>query len=58
MEPETFGPKLEGKQLKKAVAKVKALKWHNSLLDAKALSVATGKPVLWLQALGEIDGLA
>ena len=55
---ETAGPKLEGKDLKKVVAKVKALKWNDSLLDAKARSAATGKPVLLLQALGDIDGFA
>lgn len=56
--PDTMGPKLEGKNLKKAVAKVKALKWLDSLADAKAMAAATGKPVLWLQALGDIDGFA
>lgn len=57
-DPDTFGPKLEGKALKQAVARVKKLAWHESLLDARAMSAATGKPVLWLQALGEIDGFA
>jgi hypothetical protein len=57
-DPDTTGVKLEGKGLKKAVAKVKALAWHESLLDARAMSAATGKPILWLQALGDIDGFA
>ncbi len=57
-DPDTFGAKLEGKGLKRAVAKVKKLAWHESLLDARAMSAATGKPVLWLQALGDIDGFA
>lgn len=57
-EPETVGAKLAGKQMKQAVAKVKALKWHESLAEAKAVSAATGKPILWLQALGDIDGFA
>ena len=56
--PETTGAKLAGKEMKKAVAKVKALKWHESLAEAKAVSAATGKPILWLQALGDIDGFA
>lgn len=55
---ETMGPKLDGKQLKKAVGKVKTLKWIENLADAKAQSAATGKPILWLQALGDIDGFA
>ena len=44
--------------MKKAVAAVKSLKWHESLGDAKAIAAATGKPILWLQALGDIDGFA
>ena len=56
---ETMGAKLEGKELKKAVVKVnKSLKWFDNLQDARAQSAATGKPILWLQALGDIDGFA
>jgi hypothetical protein len=55
---ETMGPKIEGKDLKKAVGKVKALKWLDDLAEAKAQCAATGKPILWLQALGDIDGFA
>ena len=55
---DTMGPKVDGKNLKRAVAKVKALKWLDSLAEAKARSAATGKPILWLQALGDIDKLA
>lgn len=55
---DTRGPKLDGKNLKKAVAKVKALHWLDSLTEAKVKSAATGKPILWLQALGDIDGFA
>lgn len=55
---ETNGKQVEGRDLKRAVAKVKALKWIESLADAKAQSAATGKPIFWLQALGDIDGFA
>jgi hypothetical protein len=34
------------------------LQWHEKLSDAKAESAATGKPILWVQALGELDGFA
>ncbi len=34
------------------------LGWRRSLGDARARSAATGKPVLWLQTLGEIGGFA
>lgn len=55
---ETNGKQVEGKDLKQAVAKVKSLKWIESLAEAKAQSAATGKPIFWLQALGDIDGFA
>jgi hypothetical protein len=57
-DPDTFGPKVAGKDMKKAVAAVKKLNWLEDLADAKAMSAATGKPILWLQALGDIDGFA
>lgn len=55
---DTNGAKLAGKDLKKAVAKVRTLKWGASLEEAFAKAAGTGKPVLWLQALGDIDGFA
>lgn len=58
VDPDTFGPKRIGADLKKAVVAVKALEWQRSLVDAKAMSAATGKPILWLQALGDIGGFA
>jgi hypothetical protein len=59
VDPDTVGPKLAGKDLKKVVAKVAALKWGESLLDARANSAASGKPILMIQALGsDIDGFA
>ncbi len=54
-DPATAGPRIAGKDLKKAVVKVAALKWCNSLGEARAQAAATGKPILWLQALGDID---
>jgi hypothetical protein len=56
--PGTVGPQKEGKELKKAVAKVNALKWCETLGDAKARSAATGKPILLVQALGDLEGFA
>jgi len=58
IDPATVGPQLAGKDLKKAIKKVTALQWHEKLFDAKAESAATGKPILWVQALGELDGFA
>ena len=56
-DPSTSGVKLEGKDLKKAVDKVAALPWLK-LGKAKAESKKTGRPILLLQTLGEIDGFA
>lgn len=56
--PDVAGKKLGGKDLKQAVNKVKALRWLENMPDAKVLSAASGKPILWLQALGDIDGFA
>lgn len=55
---ETSGAQLAGKDLKKAVAKVRTLQWGASLEDAFAKAAGTGKPVLWLQALGDLGGFA
>jgi len=56
--PVTVGPQREGKELKRAVAKVNALKWYENLGDAKARSAATSKPILLVQALGDLEGFA
>ena len=57
-DPTTQGTQLEGKQLARAIATVTALPWFEDLDEARLESAASGKPVLWLQALGEIDGFA
>ncbi|MBL8731521.1 MAG: hypothetical protein JNN13_04040 [Planctomycetes bacterium] len=57
-DPATAGRKLAGKDLKRAVKKVAALQWEKKLDVALAKAAATGKPVLWLQALGDLDGFA
>ena len=54
----TQGVKLEGRKLKKAVAKVKKLPWNKSLRKAKTKSSQSGKPILLLQTLGDIGGYA
>ena len=54
----TFGVKKSGKELKKAVAMVKALPWNSKLSTALTKSKQTGKPVLMLQTLGDIGGFA
>lgn len=57
-DPSTSGVKLKGKALKNAVKKVKALPWSKKLSIAKSKAKKSGKPILLLQTLGDIDGLA
>jgi hypothetical protein len=48
---------VKGAELKKAVDKLlKGLHWYDKLADAKAVAAAAGKPVLWIQALGDVNG--
>ncbi len=58
VDPDTVGVKLEGKALAAAVKKVTKLEWFEDLEDARVESAATGRPIFWIQALGEIDGFA
>ncbi|MFT4842647.1 MAG: hypothetical protein ACJA0V_004357 [Planctomycetota bacterium] len=57
-DPATSGVKKKGKALKAAIKKVKALPWNKRLKDAQTKSRQSGKPILMLQTLGEIGGLA
>lgn len=52
-DPAVAGPKLGGRDLKKAVDAVASLKWLDGLSKARAHAGASGKPVLLLQALGK-----
>ena len=56
--PETQGVALQGKNLKRAVASVTKLHWHDTLGEAKVQAGASGKPILLLQALGDLEGFA
>ena len=58
VDPDTVGTKKAGRELKAAVTKVLKLGWNRTLGDAKARSAATGKPILWIQSLGDIGGFA
>lgn len=57
-DPSTEGAQLAGKELTRAIQQVTQLPWFDDLAAARLESAATGKPVLWLQALGDIDGFA
>ncbi|MFT4514995.1 MAG: hypothetical protein ACI89X_002524 [Planctomycetota bacterium] len=57
-DPATRGVKRKGAALKSAVKKVKALPWNKRFKDAQTKSRRSGKPILMLQTLGELGGLA
>lgn len=57
-DPATVGAKVHGKDLAKAVKQVKKLTWHDRLDEACTEALQEGKPVLWIQGLGELDGFA
>ena len=49
--------KVSGRDLHSAVGKVvKGLDWKSSLLSARREAVKTGKPIVWIQALGDLRG--
>lgn len=57
-DPATDGPQVSGRDLARRVEAVTQLEWLDSLDEARLESAATGKPVLWLQGLGDLDGFA
>lgn len=57
-DPATTGPQRTGKELSAAIATVTGLTWFDDLDEARLESAATGKPILWLQALGDLEGFA
>ena len=57
-DPSTHGIKKKGRDLKKAVARVKAMPWVRSLDVAASDARRLGKPILVLQTLGKLTGYA
>ena len=50
-------PQVSGRRLARAVNKLtRELKWHRKLEDAAAAAEETGKPILWIQLLGDLRG--
>lgn len=49
---------VEGRELKSAVDRVRQLVWHERFADASALAAAQGRPIFWINALGDLDGFA
>src|SRR5262245_16741363 len=51
--------RVAGRDLKSSVGRVLGgLDWREKLEDARATAAATGKPILWIQSLGDLDGFA
>ena len=49
--------KVDGKKLEPRVERlIRDLRWHKTLEAAKLEAEQTGKPILWIHALGEVDG--
>ena len=49
--------RVEGEQLAQNTTKLTSeLRWHDDLAAAREEARQSGKPVLWIQALGELDG--
>ena len=48
---------VDGNKLEPRVQRlIQDLNWHKTLAAAKKEAVQTGKPILWIHALGDIDG--
>ena len=55
-----FTKKLQvpAEELAKRVAKVQdSLAWHSDLDEAREAAIQSNKPILWVQALGDLSGL-
>lgn len=52
-------PLLRGAELQRRVERAtQELVWQPTLAAARAEALRRGRPILWLQALGELDGFA
>ncbi len=48
--------KVSGRDVGKAVKKVRRLKWYSSLIPASRRAKQENKPIVWIQALGTLKG--
>lgn len=48
--------KVPGRKVAPAVRKLLKLRWHRSLRDAASQAGKKRKPILWIQALGDLRG--
>ncbi len=50
------GMQVPGEVVRHNVDRLLTLAWQNDLAKAKKRAQAEGKPILWIQALGDLDG--
>jgi hypothetical protein len=48
--------RVDGAEVSAAVGKLVRLRWHRALGGAARRARALDKPILWVQALGDLDG--
>jgi hypothetical protein len=48
--------KLPGSEVRRAVKKTTRLEWKKTLKSAQVAAVKTGKPIVWIHALGTLNG--
>lgn len=53
---EFFGHEFKGSKVRKGIRSVTRLRWHTKLKEAARHARKTGRPILWIQALGDIGG--
>jgi hypothetical protein len=51
-------PVLGGAELQRRVERVQQLPWQRTLAEARGEALRRGRPVLWLQSLGDLEGFA
>ena len=51
-----LGREYKGPEVVRGIRRVSKLRWHSKLKDAASRARASGRPILWIQALGDIGG--
>ena len=50
------GSKITGSKVVRSVSKLKRLEWHKKMARAARQARAENKPIVWVQALGDLTG--
>ena len=58
VETKNVGPTIPSAVVEKKITKLtEAVTWHSSLDEAKQVAQEQHKPIFWLHALGDLDGV-